>query len=410
MDFLGTSFVKNDGSTVGADALKGKVVGIYFSAHWCPPCRGFTPDLVKFYNTMQSQGKNFEIIFASSDRDQSSFDEYFATMPWLALPFGERALKEKFSKKFKVSGIPMFVVIDENGELITTEGRNEVSGDMNGAKFPWKPKPVAELLGERFTGKSGEVGKDAIAGKTIGIYFSAHWCPPCRGFTPDLVKSYNNLKAAGKNFEIIFASSDRDQSSFDEYYGEMPWLALPFDQRAEKEELAKRFGVQGIPMLVILDENLEVINDNARGSVSADPECAKFPWVPPPLKDLSEGADGLNEEMCLIAILDGCDDDDQDAAIKALEPLAQQYTDAAKAGSDAVFFFYTKGGDPVSPQIKKLCKLKNKSEAQVILLNIPADGAYYVADCSSGVTTENMSAFVKSCTDGTAERKQLERA
>ena len=23
-----------------------------------------------------------------------------------------------------------------------------------------------------------EVSKDALAGKTIGIYFSAHWCPP----------------------------------------------------------------------------------------------------------------------------------------------------------------------------------------------------------------------------------------
>ena len=97
-------------------------------------------------------------------------------------------------------------------------------------------------------------------------------CPPCRGFTPDLVKTYNKLKAQGKNFEILFASSDRDQSSFDEYYGEMPWLALPFGERAQKEALSNRFGVQGIPMLVILDENREVINGNARGAVGGDPE------------------------------------------------------------------------------------------------------------------------------------------
>ena len=29
-----------------ADALAHDVIGLYFSAHWCPPCRGFTPKLV----------------------------------------------------------------------------------------------------------------------------------------------------------------------------------------------------------------------------------------------------------------------------------------------------------------------------------------------------------------------------
>ena len=30
----------------------------------------------------------------------------------------------------------------------------------------------------------------------VGIYFSAHWCPPCRGFTPKLAESYLEMKAA----------------------------------------------------------------------------------------------------------------------------------------------------------------------------------------------------------------------
>ena len=45
----GSDFVK-----VNADeALEGKkFVGFYFSAHWCPPCRGFTPVLKDFYEVI----------------------------------------------------------------------------------------------------------------------------------------------------------------------------------------------------------------------------------------------------------------------------------------------------------------------------------------------------------------------
>lgn len=67
-----------------------------------------------------------------------------------------------------------------------------------------------------------------------GLYFSAHWCPPCRAFTPMLGEFYNNLKAAGKSLEIVFVSSDRDEAQWKEYYHSMPWLALPFEDRKRK--------------------------------------------------------------------------------------------------------------------------------------------------------------------------------
>ena len=30
---------------------------------------------------------------------------------------------------------------------------------------------------------------EALAGKTVVLYFSAHWCPPCKAFTPLLAKA-----------------------------------------------------------------------------------------------------------------------------------------------------------------------------------------------------------------------------
>ncbi|XP_041362566.1 tryparedoxin-like [Gigantopelta aegis] len=138
---------------------------------------------------------------------------------------------------------------------------------------------IKELIGDVLQGKSGSIDVDSImtAGKIVGLYFSAHWCPPCRGFTPTLATFYNNVKSK-KNFEIIFISSDKDESSFKEYLDSMPWPALPFSDRDRKKALSEKFGVTGIPTLILLDEDGKVLNKNARGDVLDDPEGEDFPW------------------------------------------------------------------------------------------------------------------------------------
>lgn len=76
-----------------------------------------------------------------------------------------------------MSGIPTLVLLEaDTGKTITTDGRSIVVEDPEGANFPWKPKPLSELIGEKFiTNDKKEVGNDAIEGKILGLYFSAHW-------------------------------------------------------------------------------------------------------------------------------------------------------------------------------------------------------------------------------------------
>lgn len=98
---------------------------------------------------------------------------------------------------------------------------------------------VKELLADHLVNNKGEsVEWDSVGGvgKTIGLYYSAHWCPPCRKFTPMLADFYNKLKPTdkGKDFDIVFVSSDSDEASFKDYFKDMPWLALKFDQRQTK--------------------------------------------------------------------------------------------------------------------------------------------------------------------------------
>lgn len=65
---------------------------------------------------------------------------------------------------------------------MTNDGRSIVQDDSEGVQFPWKPKPLSELIGDKFVShasevgkEASEVGKEAIEGKVLGLYFSAHW-------------------------------------------------------------------------------------------------------------------------------------------------------------------------------------------------------------------------------------------
>merc|ERR1712146_79259 len=81
---------------------------------------------------------------------------------------------------------------------------------------------------------------------------------------------YAKMTAAGKKWEIIFASSDQSEKEFTDYFGEMPWKALPHgDER--KDELDSMFEVSGIPTLVVIDAKTgNVISKAGRAKVESD--------------------------------------------------------------------------------------------------------------------------------------------
>eukprot|EP01012_Entosiphon_sulcatum_P037140 TRINITY_DN4753_c0_g1_i1.p2 TRINITY_DN4753_c0_g1~~TRINITY_DN4753_c0_g1_i1.p2 ORF type:complete len:156 (-),score=27.03 TRINITY_DN4753_c0_g1_i1:14-460(-) len=120
-------FIDNNGRMYGISHLaEKKRIGLYFSAHWCPPCRKFTPKLVQAYNVVGDEHPGeFEVVFVSSDRDEATFKEYFSQMPWLALPFNDPRIHD-MRRTFNVTGIPHFVVVDAEGKRVTTEGRKIV--------------------------------------------------------------------------------------------------------------------------------------------------------------------------------------------------------------------------------------------------------------------------------------------
>merc|ERR1711953_1144358 len=108
----GATLIKADGSKVEAEkALENKdLVLYYFSAHWCPPCRQFTPMLADFYGEVSDE---LEIVFVSGD--------------WCGVEHNS-ALANELKQKYGVQGIPMLVVVKKDGTVVTKDGRSNVVG------------------------------------------------------------------------------------------------------------------------------------------------------------------------------------------------------------------------------------------------------------------------------------------
>ena len=122
-----------------AEALQGKkVVAVYFSAHWCPPCRGFTPKLKDFYEDVLGKhgDDSLAIVFVSSDRSEEDQDAYFKEShgDWFVVPFGSEAAG-KLKKDCQVSGIPKLVIVDSNGQPLNQNARGDVESESPSATY-----------------------------------------------------------------------------------------------------------------------------------------------------------------------------------------------------------------------------------------------------------------------------------
>lgn len=145
---------KKSGPGKTATLLKGKeLVLLYFSASWCPPCKAFTPVLADFYAQFAATG-SLEIVYVSSDRTAAEFTDYYAKMPWLALPNDEAAAASKanLATALGIRGLPTLVVLRaDTGLFVTADARAHVASAAGSALASeaaiaaWKATPPISL-------------------------------------------------------------------------------------------------------------------------------------------------------------------------------------------------------------------------------------------------------------------------
>ncbi|CAF0809213.1 unnamed protein product [Rotaria sordida] len=354
----------SESNQISTDQLNGKTVALYFSAHWCPPCRNFTPKLAQIFKELNKEVKDkLDIVFVSCDEDQASFDEYFKEMPWKALPYSDRDRSKTLGEKFDVEGIPALVVLSPTCEKITSDGVEEVRAEPNKAIDQWSQGKrlfwsrearegeyvwegttcdichMSPLVGSRHgcTHQECDINlcetclpnnkhehhlveyfipkkhysleallksvpyllnpnnEEKIETKTmwendvksVGFYFSAHWCPPCRGFTPKLAEIYKEAQATSHGCRIVFVSCDRDEESFNSYRKEMPWPAVPLNAGTL---LKAYFQYSGIPSLFIVSSDGQFLSRRGRDDISTKGIEALKTWgrgekLSPPLPE-----------------------------------------------------------------------------------------------------------------------------
>ncbi|MCE9630987.1 MAG: TlpA family protein disulfide reductase [Planctomycetia bacterium] len=138
------------------------------------------------------------------------------------------------------------------------------AGKLRLLSLPGKPM---EIKGELLDGKP--FNQKGLAGKVVLVDFWATWCGPCIAEIPNMLEQYE--KYHDKGFEVVGISLDEEKDKVDAFVAEnkIPWPII-YAGKGWQDPTAQFYGISGIPQLILIGRDGNVITLNARGEKLAE--------------------------------------------------------------------------------------------------------------------------------------------
>jgi thiol-disulfide isomerase/thioredoxin len=146
-----------------------------------------------------------------------------------------------------------------------------MAGTARRLGLPGKPM---ELAGTRLDGTAFDAA--SVAGKVVLVDFWATWCGPCLQEIPNILAQYEKYHAQG--FEVLAISLDESREDLDAFRAgrTLPWPIL-FSGKGWDDPLARSYGISGIPQLILVGRDGNVISTTARGERLGELLAGLFP-------------------------------------------------------------------------------------------------------------------------------------
>jgi len=148
-----------------------------------------------------------------------------------------------------------------SNEQIRSMGES-FAGTLRRLSLPGHPM---EITGTLLNGKAFD--QKTLAGKVVLVDFWATWCGPCVAEIPNVLEQY--AKYHDKGFEVVGISLDQDRDALEKFVSEqkIPWPILFEKPQGEgwQHPLATFYGISGIPTVVLIGRDGNVITLDARG-------------------------------------------------------------------------------------------------------------------------------------------------